>query len=82
MYKNRVKNNRIFFEISALLYCELGNPEQENSKYTCYFEFSRSGFPHSQDKRTGISKKNSVVLYPIFIHTLEATFPMNSFSKW
>ena len=43
--------------------------EQENSKHKCYFEFSHSEFPRSQDKRAGISKKNSVVLYPIFIHT-------------
>ena len=28
--------------------------EQENSKYVYYFEFSPSGFPHSQDKRAGI----------------------------
>ena len=32
MYKNRVKNDRIFFEIPALLACERGNPEWENSK--------------------------------------------------
>ena len=30
-----------------------------------------AGFPHSLDKRAGISKKNSVVLYSIFIHTLD-----------
>ena len=31
--------------------------EWKNSKYMCYFEFSHSGFPRSQDKRAGISKK-------------------------
>ena len=31
--------------------------ERENSKYICYFEFFRSGFPHLQNKRVGISKK-------------------------
>ena len=32
IYKNRVKNNRNFFEIPALLSCKRGNPERENSK--------------------------------------------------
>ena len=32
MYKNRVNNDRFFFAIPALLSCERGNPEQENSK--------------------------------------------------
>ena len=45
MYKNREKNNRKNFEIPALLSCEWGNPEQENSKkilrYIYNFEFSR-----------------------------------------
>ena len=31
MYKNTVKNDRIFFEIPALLCCEGRNPERENS---------------------------------------------------
>ena len=44
--------------------------ERENSKYICYFEFSSSGLHHSQDKRVGISKKNSVILYPISIYIL------------
>ena len=33
MYKSRVENDINFFEIPALLSCERGNPEQENSKY-------------------------------------------------
>ena len=33
---------------------------------TWTLSLQRSGFPHSQDKRAGISKKFSVVLYPIF----------------
>ena len=32
MYENRVKNDRNNFEIPALLSCERGNPEWENSK--------------------------------------------------
>ena len=32
LYKNKVNNDRIFFEIPALSTCERGNPEQENSK--------------------------------------------------
>ena len=31
MYKNRVNNNRIFFEIAALLSCEQGNPEENGA---------------------------------------------------
>ena len=44
MYKNRVKNDIIFFENLALLSCDLGNPEQENSKQHIYFEFCFSVF--------------------------------------
>ena len=40
--------------------------KRENSKYICYFEYSRFGFPRLQDKRVGISKKSSIILYPIF----------------
>ena len=29
----------------------------KNDRKLCYFEFSRSGFPRSQDKRAGISKR-------------------------
>ena len=36
----------------------------------CNFEFSSSGFPHSNDARVGISKKFCCSVYPIFIHTL------------
>ena len=32
MYKNRIKNNKFLFEIPALLSCERGNQDQENSK--------------------------------------------------
>ena len=38
---------------------------------TCYFEFSRSWFPRSQDKRPRIARqKNYIVLYPAcyFLH--------------
>ena len=52
--------------------------------YVCYFEFSRSAFPHSQDKRAGISKKIYVVLYPNFIHTLVqilSIFSLDALSK-
>ena len=61
MYKNRVKNDRFFFEIPALLSCKRGNPAENEAgklkKNICYFEFAHSGFPRSQDKRAGISKK-------------------------
>ena len=80
MYKNRAENDRIFFEIPALLSCEWGNSAENragNSKYICYFEFSHSGFPHSQDKRAGISKKNlfffTLFLYPC-THALMSFF--------
>ena len=45
MYKNKVENNRNFFEIPALFYLVNEEIQQktewENSKYiyTCYFEF-------------------------------------------
>ena len=73
MYKNRVENDRNFFEIPALLSCEQGNSAEnrvwENSKYVCCFEFSCSGFPCSKDKSAGISKK--ILYLPDFIHTLD-----------
>ena len=68
MYKNRVNNNRFFFEIPALLSSQWGNPEREAGIFK-YNEFSYSGFPCSQGKRVGISKIFFVVLYAIFIHT-------------
>ena len=52
---NRVDNDIKSFEIHALLSCQRGNSAENRArkfkKYTCYFEFSRSGFPCSQDKR-------------------------------
>ena len=60
MYKNRVKNDRIFFVIFALLFCERVNPERENSIYIYIYIFNFPAvFFWSQDKREGISKKNS-----------------------
>ena len=72
MYKNRVKNDRKIFEIPAILLSsqlQQGNPEQENSRYN--FEFFGSGFPHSQEKRMGISKVFlSFFTLPFYIRTL------------
>ena len=52
MYKNRVKNDRKYFEIPTLSSCERGNPAENGAgkikSYICYFEFSHSGFPSSQ----------------------------------
>ena len=73
MYKNRVENNNFVWKF-LLFY--LANEEiqqkteRENSKISCYYEFSYSRFPRSQNKRVGIYKKKNVVLYPIFIHYL------------
>ena len=40
MYKNRVKNNRNFFEIPTLLSCEQGNPaENRVGKFKIYMLF-------------------------------------------
>ena len=59
MCKTRGENGRFFF-IFPLFYIAneeiQQKTEQENSKLAYYFEFSHSGFPHSQDKRAGISK--------------------------
>ena len=53
MYKNTVENNRKLFEILVIEAIQQ-KMELENSKYiVCYFEFSLSGFPHSQVKRAG-----------------------------
>ena len=53
-----------------LLSCEQGNLEWEiqNNKYIFNFpaQFSVE-FPRLRDKIVGISNKNSVVIYPIFI---------------
>ena len=63
MYKNRVNNDRNFFEIPTLLSCKWGNPEGENSKYILNFPAPFSArFPRLQDKRVGISKNFSVIL--------------------
>ena len=76
IYKKRVQNDRNFFEIPAILSCEQGNPQQKSSKkkiYVCSLNFLAlfyAEFPHSQDKRVEISKKKSVFLYPIFIHSI------------
>ena len=40
MYKNRVENDRIFFEIPALLSCERGNPAENGAgKFKIYMLF-------------------------------------------
>ena len=40
MYKNRVENNRFFFEIPALLYCKRENlAENGAGKFTIYMLF-------------------------------------------
>ena len=60
MYENRIENDRIFLKFPLFLSCERGDSAQKeagNSKYMHYFEFSCSGFPHSQDKRSEISNK-------------------------
>ena len=38
--------------------------------YALYYEISCSGFPHCNDKRTGISSKKSVYIYSIFVHVM------------
>ena len=63
MYKEMVENDGIFLEIRALLLSSAENGAGKFKIYICCFEFSRSGFPRSQDKRAGISKKKSVFLY-------------------
>ena len=76
MYKNRVENNRKKkFQIPALLSCEWENLKLhwENSKYIGTYVILNfpapffAGFPRSQDKRAGISKKILSFLYSIFI---------------
>ena len=57
----------IFFKFLALLLCEGLNLEQEN--ITIYLSRS-SGFYHSNKKRAGNLKKNSVNFYPFFLNTL------------
>ena len=48
--------------------------EQENYRNICYFNFPTLDFlVYKQDKRAGISKKISVILYPIFIHFTDQT---------
>ena len=38
--------------------------------YALYYEISCSGFPHCNDKITGISSKKSVYFYSIFEHVM------------
>ena len=42
--------------------------EWENSKYICHFEFSCSGFPHSQDKRAVIFQKKIMMFFILFLY--------------
>ena len=52
-----VKSDRFFFVIPTPLSCKQGNNQEmvlENSKYKCYFEYSRSECPRSWNKRVGI----------------------------
>ena len=62
MYKNRVKNDRSFFEIPALLSCEWGNREWENIKYIFLIFPLRFLliFLVCKIKKMGISKKNLI----------------------
>ena len=60
-YKNWVKNDRHNFEFPSFL-SPVGNLEREASKR--YFEFSRPGFLHLEDKKVGS------ILYLIFIYTM------------
>ena len=60
-YKNWVKNDRNNFEFPSFL-SPVGNLEREASKR--YFEFSRPGFLHLEDKKVGS------ILYLIFIYTM------------
>ena len=60
MYKKRVENDIIFFwnSCSFILWMKKSSRKWSGKiQNICYFEFSHSGFPHSQDKRAGISKK-------------------------
>ena len=59
--KKRVKNDRKIFEIPSFL-SPVGNLEWETSKR--YFELSRTGFLHSEDKRVGS------ILYLIFTYAM------------
>ena len=85
MYKNRVKNDRKILESPTLLSCERGNPERKNSKldsnYMNILNFPApfsAGFPCSQDKRVGISKKEVCHFLPYFyIYTLAPPSPKN-----
>ena len=63
MYKNRVENDMKFFWNSFILRTRKFSKKWENSKYICYFEFSCTGFPHSQDKRKGIFFCFSTLLF-------------------
>ena len=72
---SRVENDIKCFEITNLLSCERGNSAEKRdrveiqNKYVIW-EFSRSGFPHSQDKRMGILKNFLSFLILFFLHTL------------
>ena len=74
MNKNSVETRERQKKILKFLLFYLANEEiqqkmeQENSKYICYFEFCCSGFPHSQDKRAGISK-NFLSFFTLFLYT-------------
>ena len=65
MYKNRVKNDGIFFEIPTLLSCKQENQaENRAGKFKITYIYIilnfptlfSAGFPRLQDKRAGISK--------------------------
>ena len=76
MYKNRLENGRIFlWKFHSFIF----QTRKITKKYilpiylyTCYFEFSCSGFPHSQDNRAWISK-NFLSFFTLFFYTYSDT---------
>ena len=56
MYKKRVNNDRKKFEIPAQI--------QNNLNILNFPALFSAEYPHLKDKRAGISKKISVILYP------------------
>ena len=78
--KNRVRNGRKIFEIPALLSIPNPNEELQSGKFkkvyivsTMNFDFffsnfQRSGFPHFQDKKAGISNFFFCCSIPYFLY--------------
>ena len=65
--KDGVHNHRKFMKIPALLLLAERQSGKIQNDYVIILNYPALNFPHSQDNKVGISKKNTVVHYHTFL---------------